>query len=486
MSSDTDLYREYRCVSDAVLAHGMYGRRHGIDIMRDLLVKYGHPERGFRIVHIAGTNGKGSTAYYTAGLLAAAGKTVGLYTSPHLVEVTERICVNGEEIPQEDFVRIAALFCEEKEATASDILLLVALAWFREQNCEYAVMETGLGGAFDSTNALTDADMGGAAAVSIITNIGLDHTTVLGNTLAEIAEAKAGILKQGTRAVLAEMPDEALQVLVRRCEELEIPYTEVGKQTEIDEWLAGRFPELGRTYQKKNVVNAIAAVRELGLVEQALDLASGSVRDGDRTHLQINVGKSVLQVDGDGLFQGINTDSAFWGVAEQGIAETTVPGRLQMLRCDVAETKDTIATEDISETATVAEQNFRRAVYLILDGAHNPQGARALAESLTALYPNEKFDCIVGIVRDKDTVGILEPLIPLMNTATVVAVGEGKRRTDVDGLCRWIAERGISAMVCESVREAVKRQIVNAERKTLAFGSLYLTGEVLKYYTKYK
>lgn len=460
--TDTDIYSKYREVCDAVLSHGMYGRRHGIDIMRDLLVKYGHPERGFRIVHIAGTNGKGSTAYYTAGMLAAAGRTVGLYTSPHLAEVTERIRVNGEEIPQEDFARIAAPFCEEKEATASDVLLLAALAWFRERNCEYAVIETGLGGAFDSTNALTDEDMGGAAGVSVITNIGPDHTAVLGDTLAEIAEAKAGILKRGTRAVLAEMPDEALRVLTRRCEELGIPYTEVGQQNEIDAWLMGRFPKLARTYQRGNIANAVAAVRALGLVEQqAVDLSSGLV---------------------------VGADNAFWQIAERGIANTVVPGRLQVLRC---------------ETGEQAGQGLGREICLIVDGAHNPQGAKALAESLAALYPGEKFDCIVGIVRDKDAVGILEPLLPLMNTATIVAVGEGERKTDADGLCRWIAERGIPVAACGSAQEAVERQAGwvtddllqttnaqeaepnqanDAERKILTFGSLYLVGEILKYY----
>ena len=424
VENTTEINDGYRRVCDAVLACGMYGKRPGIAIMRDLLKKHGHPERGFRFVHIAGTNGKGSTAYYTAKLLAAAGKTVGLYTSPHLAEVTERIRVNGEEIPREDFARIAALYLEETEVTASDLLLLAALVWFREKNCEYAVIETGLGGAYDSTNALTDGDMGGAAAVSVITNIGCDHTAVLGESLTEIAEAKAGILKRGTHAVLAEMPDEALQVLVQRCEDLKIPYTLVKEQSRTAAWLKKEMPELSRTYQRRNAANAVTAFKVLEVTEP--------VSDG----IAVNEAEAFRQM-----------------------ANTTVPGRLQVLQ----------------ENPTV-----------IVDGAHNPQGAEALAESMAALYPDETFDCVVGIVRDKDPAGILGSMASLMHTAAVAAVGAGGRRSDVEGLCRQIAERGIPVTACETAQEALERQKNRAAgdggHKVLVFGSLYLVGEIIRLY----
>jgi dihydrofolate synthase / folylpolyglutamate synthase len=328
----------------------------------------GHPERKYPSVHIAGTNGKGSTAAFLESILRQAGYRTGLYTSPHLERVNERIRVNGEEISDEAFAdvftRIYSVIEEllaggslRAHPTFFECITAIAFAYFAESQVQAAVFETGLGGRLDATNIIFPE-------AAIITRIDFDHENFLGHSLAEIAEEKAGIIKPGSPVVVAEQRDEARQVLLSKAGELDAPVVETNsafmvesvrmvngcvraeareiathKRFEIAPQLAGRF-------QLQNSLNAIAASR-------------------------------VLQSKGFRIGAGD---------IEKGIAAARWPGRIERVH----------SSPDI-----------------YLDGAHNPSAARELAAFLQENLAGRKLILIFGALRDKavdEIAGILFPL----------------------------------------------------------------------------
>ena len=195
-----------------------FGKATGLEVSTALLRELDYPEKNMDIIHIAGTNGKGSTAAFLASLLKESGKRVGLFTSPHLVTFRERIQINGNYISEDDLVFWGEKVLEaarglEVDATMFDIALAMALLYFKSQEVEVVILETGLGGRYDSTRALSVVPK-----VSVITNIGFDHTAVLGNTLEEIAENKADIIRKDTVTVIAKMDEKSQKVVVSHCE----------------------------------------------------------------------------------------------------------------------------------------------------------------------------------------------------------------------------------------------------------------------------
>lgn len=186
-----------------------FGNLSGAEITGKMLEILGAPQMGMNYIHIAGTNGKGSVSAFLCSILQEAGKKVGMFTSPHLVDFRERIQVNGEIISKEDTARLGAVLLEQDFGvypTMFDYCLVMALLYFKEQDCDAVILETGLGGRLDSTNAV------GVPKVTVITKIGYDHTAILGETLEQIASEKAGIIKKGTHLVVESQPETVLQV----------------------------------------------------------------------------------------------------------------------------------------------------------------------------------------------------------------------------------------------------------------------------------
>ena len=246
--------------------------------MQQLLERLGNPHQGLKYVHVAGTNGKGSTCALLAGVLSAAGYRTGLYTSPHLTDFAERIRVNGEEIPHADVVRLAERVMEEAgrcraagaPLTEFEVITAMAFLWFREQGCEICVLETGLGGRCDATNVIESPE------VTVITSISLDHTKILGDTVEQIAFEKSGILKSGVPCVCyPDLPRAALGVIrttaqVQRAPLIVAPLKDL---TYVDASLRGTrlltetslpltLPLLGE-HQMKNAAVVMACVKEL-------------------------------------------------------------------------------------------------------------------------------------------------------------------------------------------------------------------------------
>lgn len=251
-----DTETEYQAVVKEIESRRRFGGMSGREVTGRFLSALGHPEHGMRVIHIAGTNGKGSTASFLASVLTGLGFHTGLFTSPHLVDFAERILVDGKKISHEDAARLGREILDRKlpgvEDTMFDDCLLMAILYFREQQCDYVVLETGLGGRLDSTSGL---DL--VPELCIITRIGYDHMKILGNTLREIAGEKAGILVPGTRLVLAENDPEAAERIQEEADHLSVPVTSSAPRIPEAEEL---LPLVSGDYQKENIANVLAAV----------------------------------------------------------------------------------------------------------------------------------------------------------------------------------------------------------------------------------
>jgi len=378
--------------------------RFGLERVERGLAALGHPERGLRILHVAGTNGKGSACAMAAEALRLAGHRTGLYTSPHLVRFNERIALDGAPISDEDLARAVdevRRACGWHDAGGEDRLTyfefatLAALVHFARQRAGAVVLEVGLGGRFDATNAVRPL----ACAVS---RIGLDHVELLGDTLEAIAREKAGIFKPGVPAVsTAAQPPEALAALRAEAERRGAPFSVA--PAAWDGPISLRGP-----HQVGNAALAAAALRLL---------------------------------DGAGL-----------PVPEQavarGIAEARWPGRLE-------------------EIAGV-----------VLDGAHNPDGARALAAALPVLYPGRPVELVFGVLADKDHEGMLRALGPAVRGLHLAAPASPRARAPASyralaAACAPRADEHASlpeALACARARAADGAVVGVA-------GSLYLVGE---------
>ncbi len=243
-----------------------FGNLTGFEVSKRMLEQLGNPQSGIPFVHVAGTNGKGSTTAFLCKILENAGKKVGMFTSPHLITFEERIRINGTYISKEDVTRLGNLLLETEfdvSPTMFDYCLAMAVLYFKEQNCDLMVMETGIGGRYDSTNAL------GTPVVSVITKIGFDHMGVLGNTLEEIAGEKAGIIKEGCPLVAHAQQPSVMEVLQRELENVGGLAMHVASPEDI-RYVEGIPMKMVGEYQIENAATAILAARVLGVDEASI------------------------------------------------------------------------------------------------------------------------------------------------------------------------------------------------------------------------
>ena len=273
-----------------------FGKACGRDVTKELMASLGYPESGMKIIHIAGTNGKGSVAAFVSSILQAASFAsdehfkVGLFTSPHLIDYTERIQIDGKQIPREDVVRLGEMLLGLKldlEATMFDYWLAIAILYFKEQNVEYVVLETGLGGAKDSTNGLNVMPQ-----VCAISSIGLEHTQYLGDTLELIAAEKAGIIKEGVPVVIGQMPEEARRQIVSRCHSLDCQYI-LSEEISSDKKLG-----LPGSFQRKNAAVAVDIIKFLKLRINNQTIDEGLAKASWQGRMQIISNNPFIMVDG--------------------------------------------------------------------------------------------------------------------------------------------------------------------------------------------
>jgi dihydrofolate synthase/folylpolyglutamate synthase len=331
----------------------------GLERMFVALEALGHPERRYRSLHVAGTNGKGSTCAFASTALRAAGHRVGLYTSPHLERVTERFQVGGEEIPREllgrRILEVLERYPEAADTPAPltyfEFGTAVAFWHFAQEGVDVAVLETGLGGRLDATNTV-------APLVTAITPISFDHMEYLGHTLGAIAGEKAGILKPGVPVAVSRQEPEALEVIARVAGEVGAPMLLEGRDFTLEDAASGTLVYQGPRW--------------------SLDGLALSLRGPHQKQNAAVALAALEQLDARGLT--VPTEAA-----KSGLASARWPGRL----------------EEVSRHPVV-----------LLDGAHNPGGVAVLLASLEALYPGRRIHAVFGVVADKERAPMMRALFP--------------------------------------------------------------------------
>jgi dihydrofolate synthase/folylpolyglutamate synthase len=379
----------------------LYGLVHngiklGIRNPERLLALLGNPQRTFKSVHIAGTNGKGSTASMVASILKEAGAVTGLFTSPHLLHFTERIQVNGEHIGEADIVRLTGCIririqdTHDLQPTFFEFITAMAFLYFREQGVQWAVVETGMGGRYDATNVLKPH-------VTVITPVDMDHKEFLGDTLSSIAHEKAGIIKEGVPLVLAPQKEDALSALKTVAKEKHAPLLLGGEdfRTDIREVTQGgvRFDYSdGRSCENPSVSGSIetSASSDLtGRIENLLIPLIGS-------HQAVNGSVAIKTVKLLAPLHFSHRDVP--KVIRSGLQKTGLPGRCEFL-------------------------SFHE-LPILLDGAHNPEAARTLSNTLSDVFLSSDFTGIIlifGAMSDKDVQEMLKPYLPLTKKAIFTA-----------------------------------------------------------------
>ena len=398
------------------------GSRPGLGRVTELLHKLGDPQEKLKYVHIAGTNGKGSCAAMTASVLKAAGYRTGLFTSPYLFRFNERMQINGE--PIEDDV-LAALVSEirpladamEDHPTEFELMTAVALLWYLRENCDIVVLEVGLGGRLDATNVIP------APECAVIMNIGLDHTAILGDTVEKIAAEKAGILKPGCDAVLYQQTAGVEDVVRARCEA-------VGARLRVADFsrIAPEFDSLeGQVFSYRGEPYAIPLLGEHQLKNAAVVLEA----------------VEVLRQKGWELPQD---------AVEHGLYAVSWPARFELVR---------------------EEPPF------VVDGGHNPQCARTVADSLLRYFPAQKRVLLCGVLADKDYASLFEILNEAAD-AYVCVTPASERALPAAALAGHLARFGKPVTVCEDIPSGVEAAAAAAgeDGVACAVGSLYMAGAV--------
>jgi dihydrofolate synthase/folylpolyglutamate synthase len=414
------------------LGHETVTIKLGLDNVSRLLVRLGDPQASFPAVQIAGTNGKGSTAAMLESICRAAGLHVGLYTSPHLVSITERIRIGGREIARDEFARLAtcvraAAEDVERESgalpTFFEQVTANALAAFRETRVDIAILETGLGGRLDATTA--------AYAMTVaITPVALDHQEYLGNTLAEIAAEKAAIIRPGVRTILAPQDGEAEEVILRRCRECGVEPRFATSEAEVE------------------------AVGDDGCLRVRLRTARAEYR-GLRLALR-------------GRHQLTNASVAV------ALAESLAEDGFQISREHIAEGLER------AEHAGRLEFDARGERPLLFDGAHNPAGARSLRAYLDE-FAGGRVTMVFGAMRDKALAEIGQLLFPAAEHLILTAP-RNPRAASVEELLRAVpvppASSTIALAPSSSDALVVARTHTPPGGLICVTGSLYLVGEV--------
>jgi dihydrofolate synthase/folylpolyglutamate synthase len=405
-----------------------------LDRMRTLLKKLGNPHDQFRSVHIAGTKGKGSTAAMVASMLSTSGYKVGLYTSPHLVDVRERITINGEMISTADFCRLIRLVepivqKSKPMPTYFDVLTAIAFKYFAEQGIDIAVVETGLGGRLDSTNVIKPE-------VTAITSISRDHMAQLGNTLPKIAEEKAGIFKHGIPAVTVIQDPDVEAVLKRVAEKVGAPFDVTGKSIE--------FSYRIETSRMLGPHNRICLTTPNSKFEHLAVPLMGE-------HQAINCGLALSIIDklkARGI--AINDSRAM-----EGLAKTSIIGRMEM----------------IHQTPRV-----------IVDGAHNAASLDALMKGIGQHIPYDSMVVIFGCCADKDVAGMLERITSGADKVIFTKVNNVRTADPEELAARYVEQYGKMAQVAPTLEAAlgIAKRAVTKEDLICITGSFYLVGEAKK------
>lgn len=395
----------------------------GLGRTQELLRRMGNPEKSLKYIHVAGTNGKGSTAAMLASILRKAGYRTGLYTSPYILRFHERMQVNGQEISDKDLAEITEYVRPFAEAMADkptefELVSCIGFEFFKRQACDIVVLEVGMGGELDSTNVIDVPE------VAVITNIGLDHMEVLGETIEEIASAKAGVIKKGGRAVMYRSQPSVEAVFEAHCKKVGASLKKAnfdgitslyhdldGQRFSCGKWTDLSLPLLGG-HQLCNAATVLATVEVLQ--ERGWQISESAVREG--------------------------------------MASVSWPGRFELLR---------------------------REPLFIVDGGHNPQCIEALEENIRNYLGGRSLTILTGVLADKDYPCMYESIAPYA-TQFVTVTPPNPRALSSEDLRQYLLQFGKPVTAANSVAEGVRlaMELAGKDGVVLAYGSLYMVGDI--------
>ena len=416
----------YEQAIDYVNSFLQFGIKPGLERIKFLLEMLGNPQKKLKFIHVAGTNGKGSTCTFISSILKASGLNTGLFISPFVLDFRERFQINGNMISKEEFVDVLEYiipFAKKmpkngNKLTEFELITVIALVWFERKNCDVVVLEVGLGGRLDATNVIDKA------LVSVITSISYDHMNILGTTISEIATEKAGILKpNGTLVLYPEQEKEAFLTVKNIAENLKnkIIIPDLNSLSNVKFDLGGtEFTYINETFEIKllgehqiyNAITAICAVREVA-----------------------NLGLKISDKN-----------------IKSGLMNAKFYSRLEI----------------ISKKPLV-----------ILDGAHNLAGAKALVEAIKLYFSKKRVVAIVGMLKDKEVTKVLRVVAPLVS-GFIVVQPDNLRAMDKFELNELVKSFNAKSAVAEDLPSAVKLAFKKLydDSVLLVFGSLYLASQI--------
>ncbi len=400
-----------------------HGIKFGLNCTENMLAKIGNPHERLRCIHVGGTNGKGSTSAMLSRILREHGYRVGLYTSPHLVRFTERFRINDEEVSEARMVRvfdeIARTLDHREEPTFFEMVTAMAFHYFAQEEVDWAIIEVGMGGRLDATNVITPQ-------VSIITNISFDHQEFLGNTLGAIAREKAGIIKEGVPLVTGARQPLVQGIFKATCLRNKAPLFRLGADFRVRRDADGSFRYQGLRHSWAGLRVNLQGDHQITNAAPAL-AALETLENGNL----------------------ISLDKAS---VEEGLLHAQWPGRFEIL----------------AENPTI-----------VLDGAHNPQGAECLRCALKQAYPSRKIHLVLGIMHDKDIRGIFRRLLPIAESV-IFTRPKYSRSADAESLRRLARPYILKQYVVPDPSSAIEQaKVLAAPDDVICItGSLYFAGEI--------
>jgi dihydrofolate synthase / folylpolyglutamate synthase len=405
-----------------------FGMKFGLSKTENLLQAFGHPQDRLRLIHIAGTNGKGSVAAMAASIFSRAGYRVGLYTSPHLMDFRERFQINGRLIPPGltlELIREVQERTNPKEPpTFFEFVTAMALIYFAREKVDLAIIEVGLGGRLDATNIIRPR-------VTAITTLALEHQEYLGSTLRQIAWEKGGIIKHGTPLVTGVTQPAAREVISRLCREQGAPLYVAGRDFRTHRIAGGRFNYTGFGKQIKGLRTTLLGAHQIknaGLALSLIHLWPVDDKDISEDHIR------------------------------EGLIQVHWPGRME-----------------------IRHEKPR----IVLDGAHNPAAMKVLAGSLSEVRAAKRLLLVIGIMQDKDIPAILAPIVPLADRVFLTRA-EYNRSAEPERLRSLLPRDRKKCRVISALPQAIDQALIEAAEEDLILitGSLFVVGEARLYLEK--
>ena len=395
----------------------------GLHRIGELLDMLGNPQQELKFIHIAGTNGKGSTAAMTASILNAAGFRAGLFTSPYIYRFHERIQLAGEQIDDRDLEEVVNYiypFAEKMvdPPTEFELVCAIAFEYYRRKQADIIVLECGMGGLLDATNIIP------APEVAVITNIGLDHTDALGDTLEKIALAKAGIFKEGSQAVIYRGTPGVEAVFEQVCAEKQLKLRKADFAT-LENKGRDLFGQVFDCGDRKNIELPLLGEHQMFNASVVLSIVDALIEQG-------------------------------WRISEeqirQGMRTVTWPGRFDIVSRDPL---------------------------FIIDGGHNPQCIEALVKNIRDYLVGRRVIALVGVLADKDYADMFRPVMELVEQFVCITP-DSPRKLEADELAKYLRGVGAKAEGCGEMEAGIRRclELAGSEGVVLCFGSLYSIGAV--------